>query len=124
MKPLGRIHRRHGCSERVYAAFNARDIEGALALMHPDVDWPNGWEGGREVGREAVRDYWTRQWHADRLARRAARLHGGAGRTRSPSTSTRPSATYNGNVLSDGRVTHVYTLRDGLVMRMDIVARG
>jgi ketosteroid isomerase-like protein len=28
-----------------YEAFNARDIEGALELMDPDVDWPNGMEG-------------------------------------------------------------------------------
>ena len=27
----------------------------------------------------------------------------------------------DGNVLSDGTVSHVYTLRDGLVARMDIV---
>lgn len=44
-----------------YRAFNARDLEAAAALMHPDVDWPNAWEGGRVVGREAVTDYWTRQ---------------------------------------------------------------
>lgn len=25
-----------------YAAFNARDIDGALALMHLDVAWPTG----------------------------------------------------------------------------------
>src|SRR5918999_5641374 len=37
----------------VYRAFNARDIETALELMHPDVDSPNAWEGGRVVGREA-----------------------------------------------------------------------
>jgi len=30
-----------------YSAFNARDIEAALELMHPEVDWPNAWEGGR-----------------------------------------------------------------------------
>src|SRR3954454_25112150 len=47
---------------RVYAAFNARDADGALALMHEDVDWPNGWQGGRIHGREAVREYWTQQW--------------------------------------------------------------
>jgi ketosteroid isomerase-like protein len=31
---------------RCYAAFNARDLEGALALMHPDVAWSKGWEDG------------------------------------------------------------------------------
>jgi len=48
--------------EKVYEAFNARDMDTALAAMHPDVDWPNGWEGGRVFGRDGVRDYWTRQW--------------------------------------------------------------
>src|SRR2546421_12843391 len=47
---------------RAYEAFNARDIDSALALMHPDVDWPNGMEGGRVLGRAAVREYWTRQF--------------------------------------------------------------
>ena len=45
-----------------YRAFNARDIEAAIELMHPEVDWPNAWEGGRLLGRAAVRDYWTRQF--------------------------------------------------------------
>ena len=47
---------------RAYEAFNARDIEAALELMHADVDWPNGMEGGRVAGRDAVRAYWTRQF--------------------------------------------------------------
>ena len=45
-----------------YRAFNARDIEAALELMHPEVDWSNAWEGGRVVGHAAVRDYWSRQF--------------------------------------------------------------
>jgi SnoaL-like domain len=47
-----------------YRAFNARDIEGAIQLMHPEVDWPNAWEGGRVVGRAALRNYWNRQFAA------------------------------------------------------------
>src|SRR5258708_37905607 len=49
---------------RTYDAFNARDVEAALAAMHPDVDWPNGMEGGRVHGHRSVRDYWTRQWRS------------------------------------------------------------
>jgi len=45
-----------------YEAFNARDVDAVLAVMHPDVDWPNGWEGGRVYVHQGVRDYWTRQW--------------------------------------------------------------
>ena len=47
---------------RTYRAFNARDIDAVLAVMHPEVDWPNGMEGGRVRGHAAVREYWTRQW--------------------------------------------------------------
>jgi ketosteroid isomerase-like protein len=42
-----------------YRAFNARDVEAAIDLMHHDVDWPNAWEGGRVIGRAAVRDDWA-----------------------------------------------------------------
>lgn len=45
-----------------YRAIDTRDIEAVLAMMHPDVDWPNGMEGGRGSGQENVREYWTRQW--------------------------------------------------------------
>lgn len=48
--------------EKIYDAFNNRDIEGVLTHFHPEVEWPNGWEGGYVNGHEEVRSYWTRQW--------------------------------------------------------------
>ena len=45
-----------------YAAFNARDIAAALALMTPDVAWPKAFKGGFVRGPEEVRAYWTEQW--------------------------------------------------------------
>lgn len=45
-----------------YAAFNARDIDAALALMTPDVHWPKAFKGGFARGPEEVRAYWTEQW--------------------------------------------------------------
>ncbi|MDZ8136281.1 MAG: nuclear transport factor 2 family protein [Nostoc sp. DedQUE04] len=45
-----------------YAAFNARDIDAALALMTPDVVWPRAFKGGFVHGPEEVRAYWTEQW--------------------------------------------------------------
>jgi hypothetical protein len=104
---------------RAYEAFNARDIERALELMHPDVDWPNGMEGGREHGHAAVRAYWTRQFgvidshvepegfETDREGRIVADVH-------------QVVRDLDGAVLSDRRVRHVYTLRNGLVARMEI----
>ena len=47
---------------KVYSAFNRRDVESILPVMHPDVEWPNGMEGGWVHGREGVRAYWARQW--------------------------------------------------------------
>ena len=106
--------------DRCYAAFNARDIEGALALMHADVDWPNGMEGGRVHGHAGVRDYWTRQFTMIlSTVTPEAREELPDGRI-----SLKVHAVVrdvDGTVLSDGYVTHVYTLRDGLVERMDIV---
>jgi hypothetical protein len=108
---------------QAYAAFNARDIDGALVLMHPDVDWPNGMEGGRELGHDAVRAYWTRQFglidshvepegfERDDEGRIVVDVHQ---IVRDP----------EGSVLSDGRLRHVYTFRDGLVSRMEIEDTG
>ena len=104
---------------RAYAAFNARDIDGALALMHPNVVWPNGMEGGWERGREAVRAYWTRQFglidshvepkafELDADGRVVADVH-------------QIVRDLEGAVLSDGRVRHIYSFREGLVAGMEI----
>ncbi|OAV56000.1 ketosteroid isomerase [Rhizobium sp. WYCCWR10014] len=48
--------------KRIYASFNARDIDAVLAVLSDDVAWANGMDGGHVHGRQAVRDYWTRQW--------------------------------------------------------------
>jgi hypothetical protein len=48
--------------QSVYDAFNERDLDFIMLLLHPDVDWPNGMEGGRVRGHAGVREYWTRQW--------------------------------------------------------------
>jgi hypothetical protein len=47
---------------RIYACFNARDIDGVLAVLADDVAWANGMDGGHVHGSEAVRAYWMRQW--------------------------------------------------------------
>jgi ketosteroid isomerase-like protein len=44
-----------------YAAFNARDLDAALALMTPDVHWQRAFKGGFVRGPEEVRAYWTEQ---------------------------------------------------------------
>jgi hypothetical protein len=105
--------------KKAYSAFNARDLDGALATMQPDVVWPNGMEGGVVHGHEGVRAYWTRQWgmidpHVEP-------------KTFTPDPSGRIAVgvhqvvrELSGKVLQDRMVEHVYTLKDGLIQTMDI----
>jgi ketosteroid isomerase-like protein len=104
-----------------YRAFNARDIDAVLELMHSDVDWPNAWEGGRVQGREAVREYWTRQFAA---------IDGRVepeGFTEEPDGSVTVDVhqvvrdAQTGNLLEDRRVRHRYQLEEGLIVRMDVL---
>jgi hypothetical protein len=102
----------------LYEAFNARDIDAALAGMHPDVDWPNGMEGGRVHGRDAVRAYWRRQFALidSHVEPESFRDTGGRIEVRVHQVVRDPG----GALLSESHVQHAYTLRDGLVARMDI----
>ena len=102
-----------------YAAFNARDVDAALATMHPDVAWPNGMEGGWVYGREAVRAYWTRQWGIIDPRVEPRRFTTGAeGRVVvDVHQVVRDRA---GTVVTDQMVQHVYTIDDGLIQRMEI----
>ena len=50
--------------QNLYDAFNQREIETIIPLMHPDVKWANGLEGGFVNGHGAVREYWTNQFKA------------------------------------------------------------
>jgi hypothetical protein len=108
-----------GLLRRAYEAFNARDIDGALALMHPDVDWPNAWEGGRVHGHAEVREYWTRQFgqidsHVD------PRAFSTDDRGRVVVEVHQVVRDLAGDVIDDRQVRHVYSIRDGLVERMDV----
>jgi hypothetical protein len=108
--------------QRAYDAFNARDIDAALSLMQPDVDWPNGFEGGREHGHEAVREYWTRQWaQVDSHVEPLSFTEAPDGRVVVAVQQT--IRELDGTVRGESEVRHVYTLRDGLVARMDIVTQ-
>ena len=105
--------------EKAYQSFNARNIDGALAAMHPDVDWPNGMEGGSVTGHAAVRDYWRRQWSAiDPVAQAVAfttRPDGSIGVEVDQVTRS-----LDGTLLGEARVRHVYGFRDDLIARMDV----
>jgi nuclear transport factor 2 (NTF2) superfamily protein len=105
--------------KKAYDAFNARNINAVLLLMHTDVHWPNGWEGGYVDGHEQVREYWARQWkeidpHVEPLAfkeREDGRIEVEVHQV---------VKDLRGKLLSDGIVKHVYTIEDNLIKNMEI----
>ena len=105
--------------EQAYSAFNRRDIDGALALMTDDVSWPKASEGGRVVGKEEIRAYWTRQWgefdgHVEPL--KITEDDAGKVRVRVHQR----VKNLQGEVLWDGEVLHVFTVRGGLIAAMKL----
>jgi nuclear transport factor 2 (NTF2) superfamily protein len=105
---------------RAYAGFNARDIASTLATMRPDVAWPNGMEGGYVHGHDAVRAYWTRQWTMiDPHVEPVVFTQDDEGRIRVDVHQL--VRDLSGTVLMDQKVTHRYTLREGLIVTMEIL---
>ena len=105
--------------EQAYSAFNKRDIDGALALMTEDVNWPKASEGGKVVGKEEIRAYWTRQWSEfDPHVEPLAITEGDGGKVRVKVHQLVRSL--QGEVLSDSEVLHVFTMNSGLIAAMDL----
>ena len=102
-----------------YTGFNERKIDDVFLVMHPDVYWPKAFEGGYVEGYEAVRAYWTKQWSEINPI------------VEPVSINERPDGTIevevdqlvkdlNGTVLFDGKVKHVYVIKDGFILKMDV----
>jgi hypothetical protein len=102
-----------------YAAFNARDIDAALATMTPDVVWPRAFKGGFVRGPEEIRAYWTEQWseinpHVEPVAfysEDAGRILVNVHQV------VRDLA---GTLLGDEHVGHRFTLAHGLIQAMEV----
>ena len=102
-----------------YAAFNARDIDAALALMTPDVAWPRAFKGGLVRGPAEVRAYWTEQWseispqveplafHPEDGGRVLVEVH----------QVVRDMA---GTILADERVGHRFSIERGFIQGMEV----
>jgi hypothetical protein len=102
-----------------YAAFNARDIDAAVATMTTDVAWPKAFKGGFVRGPEEIRAYWMEQWseinpHVEPVAFYAENnghilvdVH----------QVVRDLA---GTVLADIHVGHRFTFAQGLIEKMEI----
>ena len=105
--------------QAMYAAFNRRDIDAVLERMSEDVDWPKASEGGRVIGKDEIRAYWTRQWaEYDPHVEALEVIDRPSGFTEVRVHQLVKSIT--GELLSDLELWHTYTIREGLIERMDI----
>jgi ketosteroid isomerase-like protein len=112
--------------KRIYACFNARDIDGVLAVLADNVAWANGMDGGHVHGREAVRAYWTRQWaivspHAEPVSfhRDADGSIVVAVQQSVRDLEGRPLQD-QGRGLKDKTVGHIFHFQDSKIIRFDI----
>ncbi len=112
--------------KHIYDRFNARDIDGVLAVLTDDVAWANGMDGGHVHGREAVREYWTRQWSVvSRHVEPVRFQHVAEGVVVAEviqSVRDLEGRPLQGRThgLKDKAVGHVFRFRDGKVARFDI----
>lgn len=104
---------------KAYAAFNARNIDAVLEIMDAEVHWPNGWEGGYVQGHDEVKNYWIRQWkELDPNVEPIAFKEKQDGQIEVEVHQI--AKDLNGNVLVDGIVKHIYTIKNGLIKNMEI----
>jgi ketosteroid isomerase-like protein len=102
-----------------YAAFNARDIDAALATMAPDVAWPKAFKGGFAHGHQEVRAYWTEQWSEINPRVVPTSFHPEAG-GRILVHVHQLVCDMAGAVVADGHVGHRFTIESGLIRSMEV----
>jgi hypothetical protein len=106
---------------RAYAAYNKRDVELAVALMTTDVTWPDVGDGGFVHGHDEVREHWRQQFRdVDPTIEPLGVRQLDDGRVGVDVHQV--VRTTDGELISDERLLHAYTLREGLIERMEIVA--
>ena len=98
---------------RLYADFNARDVDAVLAVLDPDVDWPNAFEArprARPRSRARVLGVPVR---AGRSARGSARASSRTSRASTVVLVHQTVLDLAGAVMAEGRVEHVFDVRGG-----------
>jgi ketosteroid isomerase-like protein len=105
--------------KEVYAAFNARNIDAILRVMHPEVKWAKAWEGSYANGPHEVRAYWEQQWKEINPHVEPVGFHERENGTLEVEVD-QVVKNLEGITLFDGKVKHVYIIHDGLLQQMDV----
>jgi len=103
-----------------YQAFNRRDIDAVLALLDPEVEWPNVAEASVLHGHQAIRDYWE-----DQFRRGDPHVEPTSFRWQGETlvvTVHQIIRDRQGNQIRDGYVIHTYTFRGEQIVHMEVGA--
>lgn len=103
---------------RAYLAFNAQDLDGLLALIAEDVDWPDD-DGGRLHGKEALSAYWSEQWTRVRAHDHPVAFEQrGDGRV---AVRVRQAVrALDGTTISTGELTHLHRIDGARIAGMEV----
>ncbi|MFZ5670585.1 MAG: nuclear transport factor 2 family protein [Pseudomonadota bacterium] len=103
---------------RLYEAYNRKDIDAVVDVLHADVDWPNLFGEGRRRGHAAVRAMWRDQFA--RIDPEATPISFTENRDGSVSVKINFIVrNLDGRIFTDEIATNTYRFRDDKVVRMD-----
>ena len=105
--------------QNLYDAFNKREIEAIIPIMHPDVKWANGLEGGFVHGRDAVREYWINQFKAIQPEIETLKFETDEN-NRNIVTVHLIIRDLQGKLLADATVHQIFTINNGLISLYEI----
>jgi limonene-1,2-epoxide hydrolase len=105
--------------QSLYTAFNNREIETIISVMHPDVKWANGVEGGFVHGRDAVREYWTNQFKVIQVQLEILKFETDE-KNRNVVTVHQIVKDLQGNLLVDTAVQQIFTFENGSIILYEI----
>ncbi len=107
--------------QSLYAAFNNRELETIISVMHPDVKWANGVEGGFVYGRDAVREYWTNQYKVIQVQLETLKFETDENKNnRNVVTVHQIVRDLQGNLLVDTTVEQIFTIENGAIVLYEI----
>lgn len=105
--------------QNLYDAFNNREIETIISVMHPNVKWANGVEGGFVYGRDAVREYWTNQYKVIQVQLETLKFEADEN-NRNVVTTHQIVRDLQGNLLVDTTIQQIFTIENGLISLYEI----
>ena len=105
--------------QNLYAAFNNREFEKVISMMHPDVVWANGMEGGFVYRRDQVREYWRKQFEVTQSQLEPLKFETDKNNRHTVSVHL-IVRDLDGNLLVEKAVQQIFTIENNLISLFEI----